>query len=107
MPAEIIDLAFHLRSRRLRGAIDDLNLRLVEDELPTPEELGWAVIDRDAEGHPTKVCCARYSAMAGYVPGEPDLVFLDFRHSNRRYAMSLEELLIGLESGFLPDPVTD
>jgi hypothetical protein len=105
MSAEIIDLEAARRARRLRDAVGAANELLAAAPLPSPEELGWTVVARDDAGRPTKVFSASYRAIAGYVPGDPDLTFLDYQHTTRAYALSLEELLLGLESGILPEPV--
>jgi hypothetical protein len=103
----VVDLAAARRARRLRAWLDGVEVRLATASLPTPEELGWTVIARDEEGRALRVYCARYGAVAGYVDGQPDFVYVDFRQVCRAYATTLEELLVGLETGFLPDPVAE
>jgi hypothetical protein len=107
MAAEIVDLATVRRRRRLMRWLGELRGYANDAALPTPEELGWTVLERDATGRPLRAFCPRHRAMAGYVEGQPDLVYVDYRRVCRAYALSLEELLVGLDTGFLPDAVAE
>lgn len=105
MPVEIVDFEARRRARRLEERIASLNERRAASPLPTPEEFGWSVLERDDAGRPARVFNARYAAFAGCVPGDPDLVYLDYRHETRAYVLGLEELLVALETGVVPEPV--
>jgi hypothetical protein len=102
MAAEIVDLGRFRRDAELRRWIHRFDASAPER---TPEDFGWQVTDRDQAGRPVAVACARYGATAGYVVGQPDLVWLDYRGACGGYEATLEELLAGVEAGFLPDPV--
>lgn len=102
----LVDLDARRRGLRLRAALEALGAWVAAAPLPTPEALGWLVTARDEAGRPIEVACPRYGATAAYVAGRPELVTLEYRGDVRAYALGLEELLVGLEAGCLPDPVT-
>lgn len=100
---ELIDFTRILRDRDLAKRLEEFNRSFVDDVIPEPEEFGWIVAER-IDGTPAKYFNPKYQAFIGYIPGEPDYVYLDFKNENRSYFMSLRELALGLEFGTLPEP---
>lgn len=99
----VVPLAPRRRARTLRAAVDALNDQVAATPLPTPESLGWIVAERDEAGRPLAAACPRYDAVAAYVVGRPEHVRLAYGGEVHVYAASLEELLAGLATGFLPE----
>lgn len=100
---ELIDFTRVLRDQNLAEQIAKFNENFVDDVIPEPEEFGWIVAERIDET-PVRYFHPAYQAFIGYIPGEPDFVFLDYNHEIRSYYMSLRELALGLQFGTLPEP---
>ena len=102
--ADVIELQSRQQERRLHQVMESLAAKLESAELPSPAEFGWVAVDH-VEGRPIQWMNAEYGALIGYVPGATDLVYLDRNHRCCSWAMSLEELALGLEFGTLPEPL--
>lgn len=94
----IIDLDQHRRRRQLLELVAE---SVVSVEPPPIEDLGWRPVRFDEEGRTIRWFDARYRAFIGYVPGTPELVYLDYRSRCTSYRGSIEQLAIGLQSGRL------
>jgi len=104
---ELVDLSPYLAEQRLCDAVSTLRDQSRTVAVPPPEELGWMVIERDELGRPLRYLQAKYRAIIGYVPGNPEMTFLDYRNHCRAYDLPLDELALGLENGFLPPPLVE
>lgn len=100
----VVDLDAVRRGRQLLETLQEWQTRM-EGRFPTPAELGWVVVDRDPDGRACQWFLPRCRAFAGYVPGSPEYVFVDYNHQCLSFDCSIEELLLGLETGFLPEPL--
>lgn len=100
---DLVDLERIRRDRQLRSALAKLRAE-ARGDLPTPEELGWRVLQRDADGTATRWMSLPYQAFIG-VDVRSGRVYLDRRHRLLAWDdLTVEELAVGLETGFLPDP---
>jgi len=100
---EIIDfqaiLAGHQREQRMEqvrslGLAETLGL-----DYPDPETFGWKVVGQ-VDGTPTRYFHPEYKAHMGYVPGNPEDVYFDYRNETHRFAgLTLPELALGIETG--------
>lgn len=92
------------QSRKLQSLTEEWLDRL-NGELPSPEVLGWTPLLRDPRGEVVRWTQPRYRAFVGLVPGQPDQAYVDYADERRVYRCSIEELVLGLETGILPEPL--
>ena len=92
---------------RRRSQIEETLRRLVVGPptapQPAPEAFGWSASVTDDDGRPIRWYHPPTGALIGFVPGHPELVFLDDRHEIRAWEMSIGELVAAIEAGTLPD----
>ena len=99
----VVFLQPHQQDQRLADAIESLTTRLAATEVPSPETFGWVAVEH-VDGRAVQWLQPEYEALIGYVPGAPDMVYLDRNNHCCSWSMTLEELALGLEFGTLPDP---
>lgn len=98
----LINLKDFKNKKHLTDAISELNSN---KEYPPVENYGWKIVD-EVDNLPIKYFCPKTKAIVGYVIGNTEYVYLDYKHFTYVYNMSIEDLVLGLEFGTLPDPIS-
>jgi hypothetical protein len=102
---ELIDFTRVLRDKKLALALSEFN-GAAPPMIPAPETIGWEVVERAEDGKPIRYMNFEKRAHMGYLPDNPDFVFLDYNHQCAAYEeMDLDYFALAIELGVLPEPI--
>lgn len=102
---DLIDFVKVLNDKKLAEAIGSIN-QASPVAIPDPAVFGWKVVEKAEDGTPIRYMHFGKRAHIGYLPDNPDYVFLDYNHQCAAYeGMDLDYLALAIDLGALPEPV--